>query len=149
MALQFRNLDVTPLDPVEQWGPEGLLAAIERGQLSDWRRIAKAVKADPHGSVAADLDEAIEMADEHASIAHALRDVLDEARSTPRERAARRMRFDAMLAGLTQSELAERLGVSQPYLSQVLSGAKSAPAALALQIAEARRDAANPRSRVS
>lgn len=139
MALQFRNLEVTPSDPVEQWGPEGQLAAIERGQLADWRRIVTAIKADPHGPVAADLEEALEMADEHASMAPALRDALDDARATPRERAASRMRFDAALTGLSQSELADRLGVSQPYLSQVLSGRKSASAALALRIAEARR----------
>lgn len=29
MALFFRNLDVTPDDPVEQWGVEGVLAAID------------------------------------------------------------------------------------------------------------------------
>jgi len=29
VALFFRNLDVTPDDPVEQWGVEGVLAAID------------------------------------------------------------------------------------------------------------------------
>lgn len=34
--LKFRNLGVTPDDPVEQWGVEGILAAIDRGSLRYW-----------------------------------------------------------------------------------------------------------------
>lgn len=31
MPLRFRNIDATPADPVESWGFEGMLAAIDRG----------------------------------------------------------------------------------------------------------------------
>jgi len=40
-ALRFRNLDVSPEEPVEDWPFEGVVTAIERGALpigSDWRR---------------------------------------------------------------------------------------------------------------
>lgn len=47
--LKFRNLAVTPEDPVEKWGVEGLLTAIDRGSLRHWRRIIDAVRADPNG----------------------------------------------------------------------------------------------------
>ncbi|MFF2678066.1 hypothetical protein ACFVRT_15955 [Arthrobacter koreensis] len=57
MALKFRNLTVSPQDPVEQWGVEGLLAAVERGDINDLRRIARALRTDPHGKVAQQLSE--------------------------------------------------------------------------------------------
>lgn len=53
--LTFRNLDASPQDPVECWPYEGLVTAIERGSLSDWRRIAAAVRRDPWGRVSADV----------------------------------------------------------------------------------------------
>lgn len=62
--LKFRNLNVTPDDPVEQWGVEGILTAIDRGSLRYWKRILAAVEADPHGSVAMDLAQALELAED-------------------------------------------------------------------------------------
>ena len=38
-ALRFRNIDASPDDPVETWPFEGILAAVERGTLPDWRRL--------------------------------------------------------------------------------------------------------------
>ena len=40
--LKFRNLNVTPEDPVDTWGVEGLLTAIERGGAVDWAKITHA-----------------------------------------------------------------------------------------------------------
>ena len=80
MTLRFRNLEVSPDDPVERWGPEGILAAIDRGGLAEWRRITRAVEADPQGPVAADLEEALESA-EDAGAARVLRLALDRALS--------------------------------------------------------------------
>jgi hypothetical protein len=51
-ALKFRNLDASPEDPVETWPFEGILAAVERGTLPDWHRLAAAIRADPWGPVA-------------------------------------------------------------------------------------------------
>jgi hypothetical protein len=33
-VLQFRNINATPDDPVEKWGVEGILAAIDRGRCT-------------------------------------------------------------------------------------------------------------------
>jgi hypothetical protein len=57
VTLKFRNLEVDPSDPVEQWGPEGLLAAGDRGEVEDWARIYAAVDRDPYGGVAQTLLE--------------------------------------------------------------------------------------------
>ena len=64
MTLQFRNLTVTPDDPVEEWGFEGLLAAVDRGDLSDWRKIVAAVRRDPWGEVAETLEKVLACAED-------------------------------------------------------------------------------------
>lgn len=57
--LKFRNVAGSPVDPVETWPFEGILAAIERGSLPDWRRLARAIEADPWGPIAQQVLEAI------------------------------------------------------------------------------------------
>ena len=59
--LKFRNIDVTPNDPVEQWGVEGILSAFERGSVNDWRKIWKSVHADKSNTVAENVKEAVQM----------------------------------------------------------------------------------------
>ena len=60
-ALKFRNIDASPDDPVETWPFEGILAAVERGTLPDWRRLATAIQADPWGPVAHQVLEAVRL----------------------------------------------------------------------------------------
>lgn len=69
MPLVFRNIDVSPDDPVEAWGFEGLLAAIDRGTLTHWRRIRRALEADPWGPVSRDLEQALEVAEDRGAVA--------------------------------------------------------------------------------
>ena len=61
-TLKFRNLTASADDPVETWPFEGILAAVERGALPDWRRLAKAIQADPWGPVAQQVLEAVHLA---------------------------------------------------------------------------------------
>ena len=58
-ALRFRNVTASPDDPVQTWPFEGILAAVERGTLPDWRRLARVIQADPWGLVAQQVIEAI------------------------------------------------------------------------------------------
>lgn len=74
--LKFRNLIVTPDDPVEAWGVEGIATAIDRGSLMHWKRIIAAVTADPHGKVAKDLAQAVELAEDVGVVAR-MRRLLD------------------------------------------------------------------------
>jgi hypothetical protein len=67
--LKFRNLNVTPDDPVEEWGFVGMLAAIDRGSLRHLRRIIDAVTHDPDGTVARDLREVVEVAEDAGVVA--------------------------------------------------------------------------------
>ena len=68
----FRNIGATPNDPVVQWGFEGLLAAIERGSMRLWDRIATEVREQPYGAVARLLAEEVIAAVSHAGGARTL-----------------------------------------------------------------------------
>lgn len=137
-ALQFRNLTIDPADPVEMWGVEGILAAIDRGSLPDWRRIVAAVRPDPWGPVAADLEQALDLAEDRGVTA-TLRRTLTHARAAA-EQAAKdevRRRLSALVSesGLTAAEFAARLGTSRSRMSTYLSG-KVVPSAALLVRAE-------------
>ncbi len=47
--LRFRNIDVDPGDPVEDWGFEGLLSAVDRGGIRDRQKVVAAFLRDPWG----------------------------------------------------------------------------------------------------
>ena len=53
--LKFRNIDVSPNDPVEKWGVEGILCAFERGYVGDWRKIWRSLYIDKSKKVASDV----------------------------------------------------------------------------------------------
>jgi hypothetical protein len=72
MALAFRNLTVTPADPVDRWGVEGILAAIERGGAEDWGKVLHALDDDTTGQVEACVLEAAACADLNQAVAHLL-----------------------------------------------------------------------------
>ena len=80
--LTFRNITATPSDPVDTWGFEGLLTAVDRGQLPHWRRIAEAMSEDPWGPVAHRLDEVAAVANDRGAVA-----LLLGARERARQRA--------------------------------------------------------------
>ncbi|MCL2319587.1 MAG: hypothetical protein FWC45_05845 [Treponema sp.] len=59
--LKFRNLDVSPDDPVEMWGVEGILCAFERGYVDDWRKIWRSIHIDKSQKVADDVAQVKDM----------------------------------------------------------------------------------------
>jgi DNA-binding transcriptional regulator YiaG len=138
-TLRFRNINATPDEPVERWGVEGMLAAIDRGSLPHWRRIAAAVRADPSGTVAADLDQALGLAEDAgvvATLRRALARARDDAEATAREEV--RLRLQALVenSGLTAAQFARRLGTSASRMSTYLTG-KVVPSAVLLVRSEA------------
>ncbi len=125
MALTFRNLEVSPQAPVEEWGFEGLLAAIDRGDLADWQRVAAAVTRAPYGEVADVLGEVLDAAEDVGAVA-AFREYLEilgerEAASERRE-VAEELRDLWRASGLSQGEYARRLGTSRTRLNTYLNG---------------------------
>ena len=81
--LRFRNITASPEDPVETWPFEGVLAAVERGTLPDWRRLARAIQADPWGPVAQQVLEAVQLSRPYGTA-----ELLEGVVSRARERAA-------------------------------------------------------------
>lgn len=135
MALAFRNIDVDPSAPVEEWGFEGLLAAVDRGEAGDWRRIAQAVRRNPWGPVARLLEREVFDAAADSGVVGALRGMiaLQRSRAEQAERNEVKSEFRALVqaSGLPQGAFAERLGTSRTRLNTYLTG-KVVPSATML-----------------
>jgi hypothetical protein len=59
-SLAFRNVDASPDDPVSTWPIEAIQTALERGGLSDWRRLAKEIRAQPWGAVTRQVESVLD-----------------------------------------------------------------------------------------
>lgn len=124
-ALKFRNIDASPDDPVETWPFEGILAAVERGTLPDWHRLAIAIQADPWGPVAHQVLEAVRLSHPYGT-ADLLEGVVARARklASESERADVASEVGALVdrSGLSKQDFAERIGTSRSRLSTYISG---------------------------
>ena len=124
-VLAFRNVDVTPADPVASWPHEAVHTALERGYLPDWSLMAAEVRRHPYGRFATVLSEVLAYADGLAG-APVLEAVLDDARTAARGA----VRADATdearrlisSLGMTQAQVARSLGTSQPRVSSWVTG---------------------------
>ena len=135
--LKFRNLNASPEDPVEIWPFEGVLAAVERGTLPDWRRLAQAIRADPWGPVARQVLEAVELSRPYGTT-ELLEGVVNRAREmaadSERAEVASQVRNLVSASGLSQRDFAARLGTSRSRLSTYMSGKVVPSAALIVRM---------------
>jgi DNA-binding transcriptional regulator YiaG len=124
-ALRFRNIDVSPDDPVETWPFEGILAAVERGTLPDWRRLATAIRTDPWGPVARQVLEAVQLSHPYGTT-ELLEGVVARARKlaadSEREDVASEVQGLVVRSGMSKQGFAERIGTSRSRLSTYMSG---------------------------
>lgn len=148
-ALRFRNITASPADPVATWPFEGVLAAVERGTLPDWRRLAHAIQADPWGPVAQQVLEAVRLARPQGT-SELLTGVVVRARTlagaAERAEVAGEVRTLVRESGLSQQDFAQRIGTSRSRLSTYLSGKVTPSAALLVRM---RRLAASAATRDS
>jgi DNA-binding transcriptional regulator YiaG len=145
-ALKFRNIAASVDDPVETWPFEGILAAVERGTLPDWRRLAAAVRADPWGPVAQQVLEAVEISRPYGTselLTNVIKRARQDAADTERDEVAGEIRDLVARSGLSQQDFALRLGTSRPRLSTYMSGKVTPSASLMLRM---RRVAAQARA---
>lgn len=135
--LAFRNLDASPLDPVETWPYEGLVTAIERGFLSDWRRIAQAIRQAPWGSVARNI-EAFAAYGEETEVAALLVETVRRARAAAdqadRAQVRDSVRSAVARSGLPARRFAAEVGTSASRLSTYCAGTVQPSAAMVLRI---------------
>ena len=144
-ALKFRNITATVDDPVETWPFEGILAAVERGTLPDWRRLAAAVRADPWGPDAQQVLEAVDMSRPYGTselLTAVIQRARQDAADAERDEVASEIRDLVTRSGMSQQDFALRLGTSRPRLSTYMSGKVTPSASLMLRM---RRVAAQAR----
>jgi len=124
--LQFRNINARPEDPVSTWGFEGVLTAIERGNITHWQRLATEVHKQPYGQVAQWVEMAITTpVDEDAPLGRSSRQMLSRilARARdPKLEVAQKLRFAVARSGISQAAFARALGTSASRFSTYLSG---------------------------
>ena len=124
MSVAFRNLDLSPDSPVTEWPTEGVQAALERGSLPEWRRLMAAIRADPWGRTARQIEEVLSHSRPYGvatlmerAIARARRSAEDAERAV----VAAELRELVAQSGLTQGEFARRIGTSPPRLSSYVN----------------------------
>ncbi len=136
-ALTFRNVDASPEDPVETWPFEGILTAIERGTLPDWRRLVRAIADDPWGPVSRQVDEALRISRPYGTavlLETAIADARRVAAESERDEVAATIKDLVKRSGLSQREFAERIGTSASRLSTYLSGRVTPSATLMVRM---------------
>jgi DNA-binding transcriptional regulator YiaG len=133
----FRNIEATPDDPESEWHLEGIQAALERGDLSHWRRLAAEVRRDPWGEVSQELAEVLTFSRPYgvASVMDAvIRSSRDDAVRRERDVVAAEVRGLREASGLSGREFASRIGTSPSRLSTYASGKVVPSAALMVRM---------------
>jgi predicted XRE-type DNA-binding protein len=137
MPLAFRNIDASPADPVQSWPFEGVLAALERGGLDEWRRLAQAIAADPWGQVARYVEQAVDITHPYG-VSQVMTGLIAEARKdaelAERTQVAATVRELISDSGLTQARFAADLGTSASRLSTYVTGSVVPSAALLVRM---------------
>lgn len=123
--LAFRNVDADPDSPVEGWPAEALEAALDRGGLAEWTRIAEVVRREPWGGVARGVEAVLSYSSPYG-VAPLMERAIASARAdvdaADRAEAARQVRHHLERSGLTRSEAATLLGTSASRLSTYATG---------------------------
>ena len=123
--------------PVEFWPTALIRDALETGDITVWQRIVVAIKRDPYGRTARQVEEVLEHSQPYG-ISKALSEVLIRARghleANERAEAARHVRLLLDRSGLAVQEFASRIGVAQADLATYLDGTVSPPASLMIRM---------------
>ena len=123
--------------PVEFWPTVLIRAALESGDIAIWQRIVLAIKRDPYGRTARQVEEVLETAAPYG-ISQALNEVLVRARNhleaNERAEGARQVRLLLERSGLATQEFASRIGVDPGHLATYLDGTVSPPASLMIRM---------------
>jgi DNA-binding transcriptional regulator YiaG len=137
MALAFRNLTISPAEPVSRWPTEAVQTALERGDLGDWHRVAAEMRRDPWGRTARQVEEILTHSRPYG-VAEIMETVLSRARqiaeADERMAIATQIQEAVERSGLSQAEFASRIGTSASRLSTYAAGKVTPSATLMLRI---------------
>ncbi len=123
--------------PVEFWPTAAIRAALETDDLTVWQRIVVAIKRDPYGRTARQVEEVLESTRPYG-VSKALSEVLARTReglqADERAEVARQIRVLLGRSGLKPQEFASRIGVPGEELAGYIEGKTSPPASLMVRM---------------
>jgi DNA-binding transcriptional regulator YiaG len=141
--LAFRNVAASPEDPVSEWPIEAIQAALERGGLEHWRRLAAEIRREPWGPVSRRVEEILTYTRPYG-VADAMARVISRARELAEEAERKEVaaEIDSLVraSGLSRTEFASCIGTSSSRLSTYATGKVTPSAALLVRM----RRAASP-----
>ncbi|OBF91164.1 hypothetical protein A5791_15510 [Mycobacterium sp. 852002-51163_SCH5372311] len=122
---------------VELWPTSAIRSAMQSGDIDTWKRIAAALKRDPYGRTARQVEEVLSGTRPYG-ISKALAEVLERARmhleTNERAEVARHVRLLMDRSGLAEHEFASRIGVEPDDLAAYLDGSVSPSASLMVRM---------------
>ena len=134
MTRPYQHVDDTP---VEFWPTDSIREALHSGDITVWQRIVVAIKRDPYGRTARQVEEVLNSAAPYG-VSQALTEVLVRARNhlanNERTEAARHVRILMERSGLSAEEFASRIGVNPSDLATYLDATISPPASLMIRM---------------
>jgi hypothetical protein len=123
--------------PVEFWPTSAIRAALETDDLTVWQRIVVAIKRDPYGRTARQVEEVLETARPYG-VSKALSEVLIRTRehleANERAEVARHVQTLLERSGLGPDEFASRIGVPGKDFAAYVAGTASPPASLMIRM---------------
>jgi hypothetical protein len=123
--------------PVEFWSTAAIRTAMQTGDIATWKRIASALKRDPFGRTARQVEEVLD-GTRPIGISKAMWEVLERARehleANERSEVARHARLLMERSGLGQQEFASRIGVEPSEMAAYLDGSVSPSASLMIRM---------------
>jgi hypothetical protein len=123
--------------PVEFWPTAAIREALETDDLTVWQRIVVAIKRDPYGRTARQVEEVLETTRPYG-VSKALAEVLTRTRelleASECAEVTRQIRHLLERSGLGPREFASRIGVPAEQLADYLEGKTCPPASLMVRI---------------
>jgi hypothetical protein len=123
--------------PVEFWPTAAIRAALETDDLAVWQRIVAAIKRDPFGRTARQVEEVLQTARPYG-VSKALAEVLVRTRehleANERAEVARHIRALLDMSGLGPQEFASRIGVPSADFGAYLKGESSPSASMIVRM---------------
>ncbi len=149
MPLTFRNVTANPSDPVTGWPTEAVQAALERGDLEEWRRLTAEINRRPWGRTARQVEEVLSHSRPYG-VAELMESVIARARGRAEDEERRTVAAEIRQAiansGLARAEFAARIGTSASRLSTYATGKVAPSATLMLRIRRLLTDLSAPAS---
>lgn len=137
MPLAFRNVTANPSDPVTDWPTEAVQAALERGDLEHWQRLASEINRHPWGRTARQVEEVLSHSRPYG-VAELMESVIARARTRVEDDERRVVAAEIQQAiassGLSRTEFAASIGTSASRLSTYATGKVAPSATLMLRI---------------